>query len=573
MIGQQISGTEIPDRTSQILKKNEWKPNPKQRIFLGLPYTIKEGMYGGGAGSGKSDVLLLYGIVHRFHENPRFKQVFMRRTFPELRNEILPRSREIYPKFGATLNKTEMIWTFPREDQYGSGYANSGAMIFLGQCENESDVHKYDTMEICLFTPDEITSLTEYIYLYIAFERNRAPKHSGLPSITRAAGMPGGVGHTFTKKRFIDPAPQGGVKLVGKGGNKRIYIHATQHDNKENIDPTYEQSLQGRPEAEKKAKLYGDWTAYQGLVFEEFRTKRYPDEPENALHCIPPFVIPEYWPRIVIGDWGFRAMCWIGHAAISPWKRVYVYREQVFQKVKIEEWAPEVKYWIDREYPRVVKFCQSAAQERGQEHTIQEQIAAALQRPIDLSQNSAGSRVAGKLLLHEYLRWKPKPVLDSKEIPPYDHEYALWIFRNKGEQAYNSYLALFEPLAVEDNIPKLQIFLCDPDKTNHEFCPNCCPRLVEAIQACNYAKPKGDKPAEDVAEFEGDDPYDGIRYLLDEVERFFEVAADEFKRVQREQELIEKLNNSQDWTAFYRNMRTLESHNKIQAVSRYHRRR
>src|SRR3970040_2069220 len=174
--------------------KNEWRPEAKQEIFLSVPTTIKEAFYGGGAGSGKSDVLLMYGIVHRFHENPRFKQVFMRRTIPELKREIVPRARDIYTKFGATFNGTDMAWTFPRPDQYGSGMKNAGAMIFLGHCEEEKNVHIYDSMEISLYSPDEITSLTEYIYLYIAFERNRAPKDSGLPSITRAAGMPSGLG-------------------------------------------------------------------------------------------------------------------------------------------------------------------------------------------------------------------------------------------------------------------------------------------------------------------------------------------------------------------------------------------
>src|SRR5882672_2115388 len=93
------------------------KPNPKQAEFLAIPWSIKEGFLGGGAGSGKSDVLLVYGIVHKLHENALFKQVFMRRTYPDLKREIVGRSREIYTKFGATFNKTDMIWTFPRTDQ------------------------------------------------------------------------------------------------------------------------------------------------------------------------------------------------------------------------------------------------------------------------------------------------------------------------------------------------------------------------------------------------------------------------------------------------------------------------
>jgi hypothetical protein len=552
-----------------ILDKVQWKPNRKQAEFLALPFTIKEGFYGGGAGSGKSDVLLMYGIVHKWHEHPQFKQVFMRRTYPDLKKEIVPRSREIYSKFGATFNKTDMAWTFPRSDQFGSGYTNEGAMIFLGHCEEEKDVHNYDSMEITLFTPDELTNCTEYIYLYIAFERNRAPKGSGLVAITRGAGMPGGIGHTFVKKRFVDPAPDGGKIIIGKGGNKRIYIHATLEDNIEHIDPTYAQSLDGRPEAERKAKKFGDWSAYLGQVFDEFRDKHYPDEPENALHVIPPFEIPDWWPRMYIGDWGYRAMTYIGFYAISPKRRLYLYRELYWYKTKIEEWGPLVKEWADKEHPRVIKFCQSVAQDRGQDHTIQQQISAALGREIELSVNSAGSRIAGKVLLHEYLRWKLKPTLPPSELPEYSEEYAMRVYRLRGQEAYQEYLNLFKLPEPETNIPKLQIFCCEDDK--HIGHVDCCPIMIDAIKACNYDKPKNNKPAEDVAEFDGDDPYDDIRYAVDSAEEFFKIAENEFEKVQHQESLVAKLKQNQDWTAFYRNMRNMEARPPMQAVRRYHR--
>jgi len=552
--------------------RSQWKPNRKQEPFLAIPLTIKEALYGGGAGSGKSDVLLVYGVLNKWHENPRFKQVFMRRTFPELKNEILGRSREIYSKFGATLNKTDMIWTFPRPDQYGSGglMGNGGAQIFLGHCENDDDVHNYDSMEISLFTPDEITSLSEWIYLYIAFERNRAPRHSGLPSITRGAGMPGGLGHTFVKKRFIDPCPEGGKVIIGKGGNKRIYIHSTLEDNKDNIDPTYAQSLDGRPEAERKAKKFGDWSAYLGQVFDEFRDKKYPDEPDNALHVIEPFDIPDWWPKMVIGDWGFAAMCWIGFFAISPTKRLYLYREMYWTKVKIADWAPSVKDFIDREKPRVVKFCKSAGQDRGQEQTIQQQISDALGVDIELSNNVAGSRVAGKMLLHEYLRWKPKPVIPPQEIEAYSEVKAMWIYRNRGMKEYQSYLNLYAPPEAETNIPKYQIFRCN--ELTHEGHSNCCPVAIEAIKACSYDKPKNDKPVEDVKEFNGDDPYDGQRYAVDTAERYYDEAADEFAKIQKQEELTQRLNATGNMTGFYIASRNLEVSNKQIGVNRFSRR-
>jgi hypothetical protein len=548
--------------------KGFWKPNPKQEIFLSLPTTIFEALYGGGNASGKSDVLLIYGLIHKWHENPRFKQVFMRRTYPELRNEIVPRSREIYPKFGATFNRTEMCWTFPRADQYGgTGMSNQGALIFLAHCEEEDDVHKYDSMEINLFTPDELTTFTEYIYLYIGFTRVRT-SDPNLPAIIRSAGMPGGIGHTFVKKRYVAPAPQGGKIIVGKGNVKRFYVHSTVADNP-HADPGYSARLDGLNEAERKARKFGDWDAYQGQVFDEFRDKKYPDEPENALHTVVPYTVPDWWPKLVIGDWGFAAMTYIGFYAISPQRRLVLYRELYWLKTKIEHWAPIVKDFVDRENPKVIKFCKSAGQERGQEHTIQSQIETALGRPIELSVNSPGSRVAGKMLVHEYLRWAQKPIIPQQDLPIYSEEYAMWLLRNKGMPEYNAYHALFNPPGEESNLPKFQLFKCD--ESTHLGHANCCPIMIEAIKACVYAKPKDNKPAEDVAEFDGDDPYDDLRYAVDSAERYFTEASTEFERVKKQAELTEALKNYQDWTAYYRNMHIIDATQKMQVVSRFHR--
>lgn len=533
---------------------NEWKPTPPQAKFASLPWTIKEAFFGGGVGGGKSDLLLVLPLLLGLHKNPRFKQLFTRRTHAELKKEIVPRSREIYSKFGATFNGSDMVWTFPRPDQAGGrGLGNQGANIFLGHIEHEKDVAKYDSMEINLFSPDELTSLTEYMYVYIALTRVRTSDPT-LPAIIRGAGMPGGIGHTFVFKRFVKPALNGNTIIIGKAGVKRFYVHATLFDNPY-IDPEYKNSIMALPEAEKKAKL-GDWNAFQGQVFEEFRDTHYPDEPDNALHVIEEFDIPSWWPRIVVGDWGFTAMTWVGFAAISPTGRVYLYRELTWTRTDIAVWAPELKEFIDKENVKFVKFCQSAGQDRGQEHTIQEQISTALGREVLLTVNKAGSRVAGKMNLHEYFRWKPKPVVPEAEKEPYNEATAMWIYRNRGKEGYEAYLKQFEEKPVETNLPKLQIF-------------KGCPVVVEAIKACSYDKVK----VEDIAEFDGDDPIDGLRYLVDAASSFVSNAKDEMAKMQKQDEVVKRLQNTQDWTAFYRNMRQLESGNKIGAVSRFHRRR
>lgn len=538
---------------------DEWKPTVKQAQFLSIPWTIKEAFYGGGAGSAKTDVLIIYGIAHRLHENPRFKQVLHRRTFPELRKEIVPRTREIYSRFGATFNRGDMAWTFPRLDQFGgTGMTNQGAIIFLDHCEDENDVHKFDSMEINLWTPDELTSFTKYIYLYIGFTRTRT-SDPNLPAVIRAAGMPGNVGHNFVKERFVKPYPAGGKIIVGRGGIKRVYIHATAADNP-HLDPGYRQSLEALPEAEKKAKLYGDWDSYLGQVFEEFRDRHYPDEPESAIHVIEPFEIPEWWPRVVVIDWGFAAMNYVSYTAISPFKRAYTYREQGWKKTKIEDWAPYVKEYLEKEKPRKVLICRSAGQDRGQEHTIQQQVSEALGYPVELVQSSPGSRVAGKALVHEYLRWKPKPMINRLPLEMYSEEKAAWLMRNRSPNEYKAYINSFTEPEVETNLPKWQIF-------------NECPLMIESIKACSYDKPKKNGvPIEDVAEFMGDDPYDNARYLIDAIDKYFDDAIDEYKTVQKQQDIINRLNATNNFTAYYMNMRRMESEGLNRPINRYHHR-
>jgi len=527
------------------------KPTRKQEVFVSLPDSILEAFYAGAVGAGKTDILLLTPFLKGWHKLRGFKALFLRRTFTELKNEVIPRtlSSDInFRQFGGKYNKNDKVWEFP---EYGSYF-------MFGHCEDEKDVYNYDSMQPNYVGFDELTSFLEFQYLYITLERVRSKLGSGLPHVVRSASNPGNIGHNWVRQRFIDPCPTGLKLIKGKSGIKRIFIPATVDDNP-HIDPVYRQSLEALPEAEKQAKLYGNWSAFEGSVFSEFREKHYPDEPENALHVCEPFDIPGFWPKIVTIDWGYAppAMTYVAYGAISPTKRLYVYREQNWQKTSIEEWAPYVKEFIDRENPRIIRICKSAGQHRGQK-TIQEQVADALGRPIELTDNNPGSRVSSKLVLHEFLRWKQKFV-PVEELPKYDEEKAMWILRNKGLESYKLYLSIFEPRQEETNIPKLQIFSHSPEGLPIILLPN-------ALKACVYDKTH----PQDVAEFPGDDPYDVIRYMVECADQYFGEAESEFKIVQKQQELIDRLERDKDWTAFYRQARAMESMETIQPVRRYH---
>jgi hypothetical protein len=122
-------------------------------------------------------------------------------------------------------------------------------------------------------------------------------------AFVRNGTNPGGPGQTFVYNRFVKPH-EDGYKIIRDRatGLLRIFHPALAEDNPYGMeyDPLYVKKLEilrESSEAEYKAKRYGDWHAFKGSVFTTFRAIRFPGEPDNALHVISPFEIPEWWPR------------------------------------------------------------------------------------------------------------------------------------------------------------------------------------------------------------------------------------------------------------------------------------
>jgi hypothetical protein len=105
---------------------------------------------------------------------------------------------------------------------------------------------------------------------------------------------------------------------------------------------------------------------------------------------------------------------------------------------------------------------------------------------------------------------------------------------------------MFETQKEEDNLPKLQIF-------------NSCPLLIETLPACVYEdSPDEGKKAEDVKEFDGDDPYDCLRILLGGIKDYQVANAKSLEHAQKSNEALTELANG-DQTSYYRKMEFLES--------------
>ena len=503
---------------------------PKQAEFIRLPDDIYEGFFGGAAGPGKSEVLVMLPLIREFYKVRGFKGLIMRRTRPELQAEIILRAHKYYPKTGGIWNGTDNTYRWPQYDSY----------VRFGYAQHKDDIRKYDSAEYQYFAPDELTSFLEFQYRFIAFSRMRST--IGIPPLVRAASNPGNIGHGWVRKRFVEPAKKGMVRIRDtETKSERIFIPAKLRDNSILLesDPNYEDRLKALPEAERKAKADGDWYTFVGQTF-EFRSERFPDEPENAVHVIPPPNIPDHWPRILSTDIGFSVNNYNLWGAVTPDNRLIAYREFGTVKAKPSVWASEVGFLSAGEDIKDWVMDHNAFAEAGQDHTLAIQATEYANLGINPRKADKGnnSRRSGMKLIQEMLRWAPPPRANKSE---FSKDLSQRILKAKGIEAYAKYMQMFEDTEHKQNYPRVLI-------------SEDCPDLIATIPLCVYAKDKDDNEIDDVAEFEGDDPYDTFRYLCRAMVRY---VAESYKRdeaLKDFQGIKERLEVTGDMTEFYRTM-------------------
>lgn len=244
-----------------------WKPISKeQEDFLSTP--AFEAFFGGAAGPGKSDCLLMGAL--RQIDNPRYNAILFRRTFPELEaaDGLIPRSLNWFRAYQGEYNSQKHYWTFP-----------SGARIYFGHLEHEKDKYNYQGAQFQYIGFDELTQFTETMYLYL-FSRCRTSSDTGLRLFMRSASNPGGIGHQWVKRRFITSGIVNRMAYFVRENDEdrraekhdpmalsRIFVPAGFSSNPK-LDKQYISNLMAINEVERERLLRGNWdVANTGLVY------------------------------------------------------------------------------------------------------------------------------------------------------------------------------------------------------------------------------------------------------------------------------------------------------------------
>lgn len=254
---------------------------------------------------------LLYGALRQV-DNPNYRALILRRTFPELR-EVMDRALGMFKQLGGEWVASEKRFKFP-----------SGATIEFGYMETYADALQFQGQEFTYVGYDEIGNLRdERAWDFIlSCVRSTDPT---LVKMARCSANPGGVAHGWLKRRFIAQCPPDGTPIwfhfTLPDGREvwrtRAFVQAKVFDNPtlaEN-DPGYVANLMQLPEVMRKQHLEGDWEVGSGLAFERLR---------EESHLVPLQQVPGWASCFAAFDWGYGHKWAFSVAYLTPGGKLHV---------------------------------------------------------------------------------------------------------------------------------------------------------------------------------------------------------------------------------------------------------
>lgn len=254
--------------------------------------------YGGARGGGKSWALRRK-LVLLCLNYPGISILLIRRTLPELRdNHIRPLLSEL--SSFCRYSDTKKCFEFPQ-----------GSTLRLGYLDNDGDLLRYQGQEYDIIALDEATQITEYQFHTLKACLRGA---NDFPKRMYITCNPGGVGHAWVKRLFIDRDFRQGEKP-----DEYTFIQALVYDNEILLksNPDYLSQLESLPSSLKNAWLCGRWDEFEGQFFPEFDYYR---------HTVPVTELPKDVKKYCAVDYGLDMLAAL-FVAVDRDGRCIVYDE------------------------------------------------------------------------------------------------------------------------------------------------------------------------------------------------------------------------------------------------------
>ena len=300
--------------------------NPKQDQFL--KSTALYCAFGGARGGGKSHAVRIDSVYGAL-TYAGIKILIVRRRYTDLQGNYVEPFKKLIPSTLAEYNSQTHTYYFINGSTIKLGHFNS-----YGQASEEYQGQEYDWIYM-----DEATQFTEQEFRLLGGCLRSANDY---PNKFRLTCNPGGIGHRWVKRLFIDRQYRTDSENPEENENPDDYefIAARVEDNIALMNSKggkggqqYLQMLSSLPENIRQAHRYGDWDALSGNYFPEFQT---------ATHTCKPFAIPREWARYRAIDYGLDmlACAWF---AIAPSGRLYMYRELKQSGLIVTDAATKIK--------------------------------------------------------------------------------------------------------------------------------------------------------------------------------------------------------------------------------------
>lgn len=372
-------------------------PTPRQKEAFAATLSSQFMLYGGAMGGGKSYFLRWWCIREciRLFAMYGVKGVrigLFSVDYPTLLDRQVSRMVFDIPEHIGKIQKTQTDgFNLTLRPELGAG------TVALRNLDNPS---KYNSAEFAGIAIEELTENPETIF----HELRKRIRWPGIPANDMhfvAAANPGGIGHAWVKKLWIDrDFPPEMVVMA----DQFAYVPAKAQDNP-HLDAKYYEQLLSLPDEMRKAYAEGSWDIFAGQYFKEWR---------KDIHVVEPFEIPWHWKIERSSDWGEAKPCAHLWTATDPEGYSYVIGEVYGAGMKVSEQASKILEWERGKNVQRVGILDSACWDvTGRAESIAEQFrkAGVVNGP---SAKGPGSRVAGWTMVRTALSRPDK----GNETPP-----------------------------------------------------------------------------------------------------------------------------------------------------------